>query len=134
MSKDFDLMEDSNRSSNPDIHQLSDPRRRLLLQGGLAATLGSFFAPLAGCSSTGLGGPKLGFKSVPVGTADTVVVPEGYTVQVIAPWGIRSACRATTRPSSGTARTAPPSRRRSSACTTTASTSSRSRAPPRACW
>lgn len=87
MSKDFDLMEDSNRSSNPDIHQLSDPRRRLLLQGGLAATLGGFFAPLTGCSSTGLGGPKLGFKSVPVGTADTVVVPEGYTVQVIAPWG-----------------------------------------------
>nr|CBA28754.1 hypothetical protein Csp_A08720 [Curvibacter putative symbiont of Hydra magnipapillata] len=29
----------------------------------------------------------LGFKSVAVSTADTVSVPEGYTVQVIAPWG-----------------------------------------------
>ena len=29
MAKDFDLMEDSNRSSNPSIHEVSDPARRL---------------------------------------------------------------------------------------------------------
>ncbi|HZE91175.1 MAG TPA: alkaline phosphatase PhoX [Rhizobacter sp.] len=59
MAKDFAAMEDSNRSSNPSIHEVSDPARRTLL----------------------------GFKSVPVSTADTVTVPEGYSVQVIAPWG-----------------------------------------------
>ena len=31
--------------------------------------------------------PLLGFASVPVSTADTVTVPEGYTPQVIAAWG-----------------------------------------------
>jgi hypothetical protein len=28
MAKDFSLMEDSNRSSNPSIHDVSDPSRR----------------------------------------------------------------------------------------------------------
>jgi len=89
MAKDFSTMEDSNRSSNPSIHELSDPARRVLLRGGLGATVAGFLAPLAGCATGGIGGsgPLLGFKSVPVSTADTVVVPEGYSVQVIAPWG-----------------------------------------------
>ena len=91
MSKDFATMEDSNRSSNPSIHDVSAPSRRTLLRGAAAT---AFLAPLAGvatlsgCATTGgSGGPLLGFKSVPVGNADTVVVPEGYSVQVIAPWG-----------------------------------------------
>jgi secreted PhoX family phosphatase len=99
MSKDFSLMEDSNTSSNPSIHQVSDPARRTVLRGGLGALAGSFLAPLgaitgavggaaglAGCATAGLE-PLLGFKSVAVSTSDTVTVPEGYTVQVIAPWG-----------------------------------------------
>jgi len=91
MSKDFSTMEDSNRSSNANIHEVSNPARRRILQGSVAST---FLAPLAGvvalsgCAGTpARSGPLLGFKSVPVSTADTVVVPEGYTVQVIAPWG-----------------------------------------------
>ncbi|HSW04205.1 PhoX family protein [Aquabacterium sp.] len=97
MAKDFDTMEDSNRSSNPSIHELSDPARRRLLRGGLGATAGGLLAPLsgvaalAGCATTSgdgdEGGAPLGFKSVPVSTADTVSVPEGYSVQVIAAWG-----------------------------------------------
>ena len=35
MAKDFDAMEDSNRSSNPSIHEVSDPARRVGVQGGL---------------------------------------------------------------------------------------------------
>ncbi len=81
-------MEDSNRSSNPSIHDLLSPARRTLLRGGLGAAVGGVLAPLAGCAGVGAGGaPLLGFKSVPLGTADDVVVPEGYAVQVIAPWG-----------------------------------------------
>jgi uncharacterized protein len=88
MAKNFDSMEDSNRSSNPSIHDISSPARRRVLQGGLAATLGGLLGPLAGCATTGSSGtPLLGFKSVPVSTTDNVVVPEGYSVQVIAPWG-----------------------------------------------
>jgi secreted PhoX family phosphatase len=87
-------MEDSNRSANASIHEVSQPSRRRLLQGSLAGTVSSLLAPLsgmaalAGCATPGGGGgPLLGFKSVPVSTADAVVVPEGYSVQVIAAWG-----------------------------------------------
>ncbi len=93
MAKDFSTMEDSNRSSNPSLHELSDPSRRTLLRGGLGATVTGFLAPLsgmaalAGCATPGSGGALLGFKSVPLGTADAISVPEGYSAQVIAPWG-----------------------------------------------
>jgi len=93
MAKDFSQMEDSNRCPNPSIHDVSSPERRQLLRGGLAGTLGGLLAPLsgvaalAGCASTSAAAPLLGFKGVPVSTSDTVVVPEGYSVQVIAPWG-----------------------------------------------
>ena len=97
MAKDFTLMEDSNRSSNPSIHEVSDPSRRIILRGGLGALAGGFLAPLSavggaavlvGCATNHMAsGPLMGFKSVAVSTADTITVPEGYTVQVIAPWG-----------------------------------------------
>jgi uncharacterized protein len=89
MAKDFALMEDSNRSSNPSIHDVSDPARRSLLRGGLAGGVAGLLAPLAGCATPGgaASGPLLGFQSVPVSTADTVTVPPGYSVQVIAAWG-----------------------------------------------
>ena len=97
MAKDFSLMEDSNRSSNPTIHEVSDPSRRTILRGGLGALAGSFFAPLSaiggaaaltGCATGSMAsGPLIGFKSVGISTADTITVPEGYTYQVIAPWG-----------------------------------------------
>ncbi len=87
MPKDFSTMEDSNRSSNPSIHDVSDPARRIFLRGGLGAAATGLLAPLAGCATLGAGGPLLGFKSVPVSTADRITVPEGYVAQVIAAWG-----------------------------------------------
>ena len=45
---------------------------------------------MAGCASpggTGGNGPVIGFKPVPVSRADSIAVPEGYSAQVIAPWG-----------------------------------------------
>ena len=47
MAKDFSSMEDSNRSTNPSIHQVSDPGRRIVLHGGLGAALQGLMAPLA---------------------------------------------------------------------------------------
>ena len=88
MAKDFDTMEDSNRSDNPTIHQVSDPRRRIVVQGGLAALVSGAFAPwLASCASPGRGGPLLGFKAIGTSSGDTLVVPEGYVAEAIAPWG-----------------------------------------------
>jgi secreted PhoX family phosphatase len=92
MAKNFDLMEDSNPSQNRSIHEVSEPSRRVLLKGGLGTALGGLLAPLAGVSlsgcATSMGGSSLlGFKSIPISTADAVMVPEGYIAEVIALWG-----------------------------------------------
>jgi secreted PhoX family phosphatase len=87
MAKDFARMENNNCSSNPSFHEISDPARRTVLRGGLGAALGGLLAPLGGCASPSTRKPLLGFASVSVSTADSVVVPEGYIAQVIAPWG-----------------------------------------------
>jgi secreted PhoX family phosphatase len=92
MAGDYSTLEDSNTSRNPSLHELSDPSRRVVLRGGAAGAVSAMLAPLAGvaglpgCASPG-GGATLGFKSVPVSTADALAVPEGYSVQVMAPWG-----------------------------------------------
>ncbi|HSW18485.1 MAG TPA: PhoX family phosphatase [Ramlibacter sp.] len=88
MSKDFSIMEDSNRSSNSSIHDLCDPSRRTLLRGGAGAMMAGLLAPLAGCSTGVLQGASLiGFESVAVSTADRITVPKGYIAEVIAAWG-----------------------------------------------
>ena len=88
MAKDFSTMEDSNLSSNLCIHDISDPSRRRVLRGGLGAAVAGLLAPLAGCAvGSGGGGALLGFTSVPISSADKITVPEGYSFQVIAPWG-----------------------------------------------
>ena len=93
-SKDFDTMEDSNRSSNPSIHDVSDPTRRTVLRGGLGLAASALYAPLvAGCAGAATREasrsmlPLLGFKPVPAVATDTLVVPEGYVASVIAAWG-----------------------------------------------
>ncbi|HET9978032.1 MAG TPA: PhoX family phosphatase [Burkholderiaceae bacterium] len=92
--KDFDTMEDSNRSSNPSIHDLSDPARRVVLRGTLGVAVAALYGPLAaGCAATpprDVGtplAPSIGFKGVPVDATDKLVVPEGYVASVIAAWG-----------------------------------------------
>src|SRR5215217_4550079 len=93
MAKDFDSMEDSNRSSNPDIHSISDPARRVVIRGGLAALAAGTLAPLlAGCAggapaAARIGGPLLGFKGIPTGQGDALVVPDGYVATALAAWG-----------------------------------------------
>ena len=87
MAKDFSEMEDSNRSSNRSIHEVIETSRRAFLKSGAVVSLASVMAPLAGCAV--LSGPsnKLGFKPIPVGMGDKLVVPEGYTAMPLAPWG-----------------------------------------------
>jgi uncharacterized protein len=88
MAKDFDTMEFSNHSPNPSIHEVSDPSRRVWVQGGLAALAAGVFGPLLpGCAALSSGGPLLGFKAISATNTDTLVVPEGYVATALAPWG-----------------------------------------------
>ncbi len=87
MAKNFSEMEDSNRSSNLSIHAVIETSRRTFLRNGAAVSLATVLAPLSGCAV--LAGPsnKIGFKPIPVGMGDQLVVPEGYTATPFAPWG-----------------------------------------------
>ena len=89
MAKDFDTMEDSNRSANPTLRSLSRASRRQVLQLSMGAATSAIFGGLAaGCAAGGgAAGPKLGFKAIPATGADALVVPEGYVARVIAAWG-----------------------------------------------
>ncbi len=95
MAKDFDTMEDSNRSSNPSIHDLSDPARRTVLRGSLGVVAAALYGPIvAGCATpvpVREGArpltPSIGFKGIAVDTGDRLVVPEGYVAEAIAAWG-----------------------------------------------
>lgn len=89
----------SNLSKNDHFGDVLERRisRRAALKGGLsAAMLGLFGSGLSGCnvfesssssSSTGSNSNLLGFKAIPVSELDTVVVPDGYKWQYLAPWG-----------------------------------------------
>jgi secreted PhoX family phosphatase len=87
MAKDFASMEDSNRSSNSTIHDVIETSRRSFLKGSALVSLASVMAPLAGCAALAGRQNKLGFKAIPVGMGDKLVVPEGYTATPLAPWG-----------------------------------------------
>jgi secreted PhoX family phosphatase len=84
----------SNTSANPSFHDVVEARtsRRGFMLGSLAALATGLYglpaitskASLA--SSTAASG-LLGFKPVPISKDDKTVVPDGYRVQVLAPWG-----------------------------------------------
>lgn len=81
----------SNPSNNETLHEVVGARvsRRDFLGGGLASIgivsiggIGSLLPAHCGRSR-----PLLGFQSIPVSSADTVVVPPGYTAKVLIAWG-----------------------------------------------
>ncbi|MDC7715269.1 PhoX family phosphatase [Vogesella sp. LYT5W] len=85
----------ANESTNPLLSEVLEARfsRRSLLQGsgalGVAGVLSGSFATLAEAASAPFAKktPQLGFKPVPFGFEDKVVVPEGYTAEVLYAWG-----------------------------------------------
>jgi secreted PhoX family phosphatase len=83
----------SNASANPTFTEVATARlgRRGMLMGGLATALTGFIgagtSPAAAQGVAPATGPVIGFKPVPVNATDAVVVPEGYSVQVIIPHG-----------------------------------------------
>ena len=84
----------SNHSGNPDFYDVAAARasRRGFLFGSLAALATGLYGLPVATSRTALANATassalLGFKPVAIGRDDKVVVPEGYKVQVLAPWG-----------------------------------------------
>jgi uncharacterized protein len=86
----------SNPSGNPALDDIVATRlsRRALLGGSVAAAVTATMGGLtslvhavpAGATSLPKG-PLLGFAGVPVSSADAVVVPQGYTANVLIAWG-----------------------------------------------
>lgn len=99
MSKEIFNPTRFNKSDNPDFNQVLEAHlsRRHVLKGGLGlgamASFGAF--GLAGCNSDNntppttspVKTPKLAFDSIPGSKTDAVSVPEGYSAQILAPWG-----------------------------------------------
>ncbi|MEQ6291317.1 PhoX family phosphatase [Vogesella sp. GCM10023246] len=85
----------ANQSANPLLSDVLEARfsRRGLLKGssaaGLAGVLAGSFAALAEAAPLPFAHktPQLGFKPVPFGFADKVVVPDGYVAEVLYAWG-----------------------------------------------
>lgn len=88
-------------SNSPGFDEILQARltRRGTLRGGFGLAAATFFAGagLSACgddsdSTTGSDGdpstrPQLSFRSVPGSTEDEVIVPEGYSAEVLMPWG-----------------------------------------------
>ena len=142
---------DDNSVSNPSDNETFEniaaarlSRRTMLLGGaataGAAVAFGAGDAMLRAAPSAGAlparperpfrpnntypaGAPLLGFAGIPTSTADTVVVPNGYTATVLIAWGDPVSDGPAFR--SDASNTAEPSRPSNGACTTTASCTSR---------
>src|SRR5262245_34505833 len=94
---DFENPDGSNTSNNESFQDVLDARlsRRGFVSGGLTAAAGLALtsadsllrAVPASAKTRPPAGPLLGFSRVPVSTADTVTVPQGYTAEVLIAWG-----------------------------------------------
>lgn len=82
-----------NTSDNRNFYDVMDVnlKRRGFLMGGLATIatglFGNALTSKAALAQSASSGAMLGFAPVPVSFDDTVVVPEGYSVQVLGAWG-----------------------------------------------
>ena len=85
----------SNNSGNQTFEEIVDARvsRRGFLGGGLATAAALSLSGMSAllkavpASAKTNGRPLLGFQGIDVSTADTVVVPQGYTARVLIAWG-----------------------------------------------
>ncbi|WP_106397875.1 PhoX family protein [Actinocorallia populi] len=87
----------SNPSANRHIQDVMS--RRAIIKGGTVVAAAGFLTTGLASSAVAYGRPDkpgrpgkpgkelLGFEAVPPGTDDAIVVPAGYTAQVLIPWG-----------------------------------------------
>jgi uncharacterized protein len=84
----------SNESGNPHLADMIEAQlsRRSVLTGGVALAATGFFGGSLLHSGQATARPRgrdqaLGFNEVPASDADEIIVPDGYTWHVLAPWG-----------------------------------------------
>jgi secreted PhoX family phosphatase len=84
----------SGNTAFQDVVRARWSRRSVIRTGGVAAAAGFLTAGTAAPAAAGDRGHRgggrrglLGFAPVPAGSADDVVVPEGYVAEVLIPWG-----------------------------------------------
>ena len=91
MAKDFDKMEDSNRSDNPSIHEVSDPAKRRFVSAlawmSVLPGMNTSWAMGAKKTDKAAAGQRLAFQALPASVEDFVQVPPGYSFNVLAAWG-----------------------------------------------
>ena len=91
MAKDFDKMEDSNRSDNPSIHEVSDPAKRRFVSAlawmSLLPSMNASWAMGAKKTDKAAAAQRLAFQALPASVEDFVQVPPGYSFNVLAAWG-----------------------------------------------
>ncbi len=87
--------EGSNTSNNPSLSDMIAERmsRRSVLENGMKAGALAFLGGTATmldaspAAAARQATPSLGFTAVPTSSADTLVVPAGYTADILIPWG-----------------------------------------------
>lgn len=87
--------EGSNTSSNPALSDMIEARlsRRSLLDNGFGAGAVAFLGGSVVATNAApavaqvFRDPTLGFSAIPTSQADALVVPQGYTADVLIPWG-----------------------------------------------
>ncbi len=82
----------SNHSENRHFSEVLEVslKRRSVLKGGIAASVAAMFGGVGFTQAAAAAGARkslIGFQAVPVSDADTVLVPKGYKVQTLIPWG-----------------------------------------------
>lgn len=90
MTKPDERPEGSNTSGNQAMSDVIAMSRRSMLEGGLAAGALAFLGAAGKVSDAAAQVPSssyLGFVAVPTSDADALVVPPGYTADVLIPWG-----------------------------------------------
>jgi secreted PhoX family phosphatase len=93
--RNIDDDEVCNKSNNQTFQEVIDARmsRRGFLGSGLAAAAALSFGGVSAllkavpASANAIAGPLVRFQGIPVSTEDTVVVPPGYTAEVLIAWG-----------------------------------------------
>ncbi len=90
MTKPDERAEGSNTSKNETMRDVIAVSRRSVLEGGLAAGALAFVGAALKTSPVAAqvtSFSALGFNAVPTSDADTLVVPSGYTADILIPWG-----------------------------------------------
>jgi uncharacterized protein len=84
-TSDVHTLEHSNTSANLSIHDVRAQRRTLFKAAAAALALPALNACAFAAQQASR--PKVGFKPIAAAFDDALRVPEGYSAQVIAPWG-----------------------------------------------